>query len=70
MKIMYVVSFEEFKEEDGQDLKIPIAVCESEETAWQYADVMPFECNVTEVIYIKDEPKNITVLESGGITYR
>ena len=60
MKTMFVVSFEEFKDEDGKDLRLPIAVCNDEKTAWQYADVMPFECNVTEVAFIHDDTYVIT----------
>lgn len=54
MKTMFLVSFEEFNDDDGCDLKLPIAVFDNEKSAWQFADVVPFESNVTEVVYIND----------------
>lgn len=61
MKTMFVISFEEFNDDDGNDLKLPIAVCGDEQTAWRYADVMPFECDVTEVVVIEEDAKVMAI---------
>lgn len=52
MKTMFAVVYEDVA---GSNVMIPIAVCEDEATAWRYADVMPFESNVTEVIVIEPD---------------
>lgn len=56
MKTMFAVIYEDVRgDEKNAKLAMPIAVCNDEVTAWRYADVMPFECLVTEVVVIESD---------------
>lgn len=56
MKTMFAVVYEDVREgENEAKLAMPIAVCNDETTAWRYADMMPFECLVTEVVVVEPD---------------
>ena len=56
MKTMFAVIYEDVRDDEkNAKLAMPIAVCNDEVTAWRYADVMPFECLVTEVVVVEPD---------------